>query len=327
MHEPNLNTTKNFMCNKITWIGEYIISEEFNQNLICTNRKHNFTLDFNTNALDIEVISKATIKQITISSKSKFNYYDYSYYLYELLRYENIFDGRFYHQYNLYLDDKKIDDLNKDDLPYYRSKQKYLFIGIIYDNHEEYKSLFLKWLEISKKYSIIHQMFLYACYANDITPDVKLALLLQTFEPIANMLHEEKKIQLIKQPTITIFNKCDICNNIISIQKKNNKLYFSDRLNTILEKYGNQLFKLEDREMLVDKAVKTRNKIVHLDTSVENTMKGEESGVYLYKFALLYRIIILKELDLDEEVYNNVVNDWATQFDNKYIDYLITKQK
>jgi len=54
-----------------------------------------------------------------------------------------------------------------------------------------------------------------------------------------------------------------------------------------------------------------------------NVLSGKESGVYIYKFSLLYRNIILNELGSDSSGYIVVTENWVRNFEKDFIHYII----
>lgn len=244
--------------------------------------------------------------------------------MFEILKYENLFDGRFYTTTELKLDGMDIAAIiTQEWLAYFESKKSYTYICLRYDDDAEYKSLFQQWNEMCDNLGIIHQMYLYSCYSSDITPDVKLALLLQTFEPIADMLYDNGKISLSKMPYITKSIECDNCGHIVSANIKNKEIHFSDRIKAIINKYGVGIFDGDNKEIVIEKAVNLRNKVVHLDCQQTDVLSGKESGVYIYKFSLLYRNIILNELGLESSGYNAVIENWIRNFEREFSHYMI----
>lgn len=310
---------------QLVWHGEFELGNKLIPEVLCTNRKHEFMPELNELFLQVTVVAKANTKEILLIAKQNEDYVKIAEILFELLRYENLLDGRFYVTNRLTLDGADITPIVQEWLPYYKSKKAYTYICLIYDDSDEYKSLFLKWRNMCDELNIIHQMFLYASYSEDITPDVKLALMLQTFEPLADMLYAKGLISLEKQPYITKSIQCIHCNNEVSVQIKNRALFLSDRLQGIMDKYGLGIFDNDNVEELIRKAVNLRNKIVHLDMSNSDTLSGEESGVYIYKFSLLYRNIILSELGLESSGYNLIIEGWVRMLEKQFGHCMIKK--
>lgn len=311
---------KAIKCQSIKWVGKVkLTKKEF---IIFPNKAHKFEIDYENEKFVIEINSKNGLKEIVITANERIEFIKFEELLLEMIRYENLFDGRFFSFVELLIDKKSIARRRIDWVPYFFSQKKYVNIPFVYDDSEEYKKYFCAWIELSRELGIIHQMYLYAKYAKDITPDVKMALLSQTFEPIADILRKNGTICLPKKITVNDKKICTNCNNEIIIPRKK-KIDFRYKLKAIIDTYGIYIFPNEAKDNLIDKTVKSRNKIVHLDKEKENTMSGEESGFYLYKFELLYRIIVFSELGLDENIYIDTVKLWVKIFDKKHEDIVI----
>lgn len=308
----------------LEWKGEFDLENKFIPEIICTNRKHEFSIGRDDIFINIVLIAKANTKEVLLTAREDTKYENLQKVLIELLKYENLFDGRFYTTTVLKFDGMDIDTIiSQEWLTYFKSKKSYTYIGLKYDDDAEYKSLFQQWNEMCDNLGIIHQMYLYSCYSSDITPDVRLALLLQTFEPIADMLYDNGKISLSKMPYITKSIECDNCGHIVSANIKNKEVHFSDRIKAIINKYGVGIFDGDNKEIVIEKAVNLRNKVVHLDCQQTDVLSGKESGVYIYKFSLLYRNIILNELGLESSGYNIVIENWTRNFDREFIHCMI----
>ena len=308
----------------LVWKGEFDLGNNFIPEIICTNRKNEFSVSKGDSSINIELTAKANTKEVSLTANENIAYENLEKVLFQLLKYENLFDGRFYTATELKLDGMDITAvISSKWLSYFKSKKSYTYICLKYDDDAEYKSLFQQWNEMCDNLGIIHQMYLYSCYSSDITPDVKLALLLQTFEPIADMLYDNGKISLSKMPYITKSIECDHCGQVVSVNIKNKGVHFLDRIKAIIDKYGAGIFDDDNKEVMIEKAVNLRNKVVHLDCQQTDVLSGEESGVYIYKFSLLYRNIILNELGLESSGYNAVIENWIRNFDREYIRYRI----
>ena len=234
---------ENLIGKHLVWKGEFDLGSNFIPAIFCTNRKNDFIVEDNGIEIQVSLTAKANTKEISLMASKKIEYVELFKLLFDLLKYGNLFDGRFYSIHELSLDGIDIMAIIIEEwLPYYRSKKAYTYICINYDNDDEYKDLFLKWKDMCQELDIIHQMFLYACYSTDITPDVKLALLLQTFEPIADKLYDKGVINLVKPPYIGKSAPCDICGNIVCVNIKNKNLHFSERLQAIVDKYRTGIF-------------------------------------------------------------------------------------
>lgn len=222
--------------------------------------------------------------------------------LFSVLRFENLFLGHFYKTETLVLDEDEALETIDDILPFYHSTVKWLLLPNFTMNRDM-NAEFSNWLDLDRKLGIIHNMFLYAAYAKDLTNDVKLALILQTFEPISEDLAKQGKI------TITPHNHKNA---------KDSRIIFGDRVFAIMNCYGNDIFQEDNIDGVLEKSVNLRDKIVHLDRSIVETLNGKQAAYYLQKFVMLYIIVILTELGID---YNQlqlkileVLDKWKCDF-------------
>lgn len=311
--------TKNLIGCQLTWKGKFDLENSFISEIASTNRTHNFSLQLNTIKVQVSLTALVNTKEIVLISEEKTRYCELCELLFEFLRYENLFDGRFFYAQKIYFDNLDLTPtISQEWLSYYSSTISYTYINFNYNSDTEYKNLFLKWKHIHHDLTVTHQMFLYSCFSTEFTPDVKLALLLQTFEPISDRLYHKGDIKLTKQPYVTKSAICNNCQEKIVVNIRNRELHFGDRLQAIVGKYGTGIFDCDNTALLIDKSVNLRNKIVHLDASNPNILSGKESGAYIYKFSLLYRVIIWQELGLSPSKYNAVIETCIGSFNKQY---------
>lgn len=165
---------------------------------------------------------------------------------------------------------------------------------------------------MDEKLGIIHNMFLYAAYAGDLTNDVKLALILQTFEPISKDLANQGKIEIIPHNHKYV---------------KDRRILFEDRIFALIDSCGKDLFQGEDIDDLLERSVGLRNKIIHLDRSIKETLSGRQAAYYAHKFIVLYIIVILTELGIDyTHIKPNIfkiIEKWKSSFPQIYDEIII----
>lgn len=224
--------------------------------------------------------------------------------LLSILRFENLFDGRFYLTKKIEIDGQERNEIGKDFLPFYKSDVQWMmFQNFTMDKNVEF--LFKKWLEVDKKLGIIHNMFLYVAYARDLTNDVKLALILQTLEPLSKDLKECGK--LLIEP----YNHKNV---------KDNRIIFGDRVYAIIKKYGQDIFSEDDIQQVHRQAVELRDKVVHLDRRITTEMKGEQAGYYIQKFIWLYTVLVMTEIGIQyEEIEKDIIRN-VEKYKNTFPD-------
>ena len=145
-----------------------------------------------------------------------------------------------------------------------------------------------------------------------------MALLLETFEPIAEDLHNRGIITLVKPPTRTYTNRCKYCGSLVSKNVPNKTLEFKDKLQPMIKKYGKIIFKGDAKTKLIARSVKIRNKVDHVNANTENAMNGKQCGFYIYKFSLMYRYIMLREIGVEDKNVNPYISEWVENFNGKY---------
>lgn len=232
------------------------------------------------NHISITVSRRLKYIDVTIIAEIKTNLVEI---LFSVLRFENLFLGHFYKTETLVIDEDEALETIDDILPFYQSTVKWLLMPNFTMNRDMNVE-FSNWLDLDRKLGIIHNMFLYAAYAKDLTNDVKLALILQTFEPISEDLSKQGKI------TITPHNHKNA---------KDSRIIFGDRVFAIMNCYGNDIFQEDNIDGVIEKSVNLRDKVVHLDRSIIETLNGKQATYYLQKFVMLYIIVILTELGID----------------------------
>ncbi len=155
----------------------------------------------------------------------------------------------------------------------------------------------------------------------DVPADLRLAQMLEIFEPIADELSKQGAINY---PVNTINLKpikCDNCGFEIKRSKKRD-IVFKDKLYALVKRYGKDVFKGDAQAKIVKKAVDTRNRIDHVNNK-KNSLSGIHCATYLYKFSLLYRIIVLEQIGVDYSEIKAQVVDCVTKFNHRYDKYRI----
>lgn len=292
---------------------------EKNLSLMDRNRISKLNLEINNIKYDIEISEIIFQKKIIVKAEPKANFCDILKIVTEILRFENIFEGYFYQLKSYEVSEiEYIQKIKKYLLSYFESSYNNFCSFPFQYSDKDYRRLFLKWENRQKNWGIIHPMFLYATYTKGITTDIKMALLLEVFEPIAEQLHDEEKITLIKSPYLIFSETCSQCGNIVKKQVPNKSLHFADKLKAVIVNFGGDIFEKENIEKLVKYSVNVRNKIDHVKMENEECMSGEQCGFYLHKFCLLYRYIILKELQGNESETVPVIVSYRKELDRKY---------
>ncbi|MCM1038407.1 MAG: hypothetical protein NC434_03720 [Ruminococcus sp.] len=313
----------NIECHQCIYLGEYDDKTDDKKQYMLTMlmrcRENSISLKRNNVTYKTTIVLKANRKKIEIEAAPISSVDMMLDIVHEILRFENLFEGMFFPLVSFTVDGENYTDkVQRKQLKYYQSRKQYAYIPINMGDRE-YRKLFRAWLKEEKKNRIIHPVFLYSVYLEGMPVDIRMALLLETFEPIAEDLYNKGIITLVKPPTRTYTNSCKNCGSSVSRTVPNKELEFKDKLKPILKKYGKNIFKGDAKTKLIAKAVKVRNKVDHVNVNTENVLNGEQCGFYIYKFSLMYRYIMLQEIGVEDKDINPYITEWVESFNRKYL--------
>ena len=316
-------------CQKCIYVGKYnaqkCLENGFNISMMNRFRENRIRIKRQKVFYNITICLTGNKKKIIVEADSQSLVQDMYYIIMEILRFENLFEGLFYSVTEFWADEidclKEIKDIQ---LAYYESTKQYTYFEIDFSD-KVYKSYYSKWLKREKKNRLIHPVFLFSTYLEGMPVDLRLAILLEIFEPLAEELHNRGEIVLVKEPFITYHNKCKNCGAYVSRKDKNKKLSFNDKIKPLIKKYGKIIFEDDNRKKLVEKSIKIRNKIDHVNVDTKNVLSGEQCGVYLYKYSLLYRYIVLLDIGIDSSQIEPAMKLWLDYFNHKYKLFMICK--
>lgn len=309
-------------CHKCIYLGEYDDKTDDKKRYMLTmlmrGRENFISLKRNKIKYKIKIVLTANRKKVEIFSESLSTIDAMSSIIHEILRFENLFEGLFFPLVSFTADETDYTkEIQQKQLDYYKSQKQYTYIPIVFEN-QQYKKLYTKWLKVEKKNKIIHPVFLYSTYLEGMPVDIRMALLLETFEPIAQDLDNLGIITLVKPPTRIFTNRCKRCGGLVSRTVPNKELEFKDELQPLIKKYGKIIFKGDAKTNLIARSVKIRNKVDHVNANTENAMNGKQCGFYIYKFSLMYRYIMLQEIGVEDKNINSYIAEWVESFNDKY---------
>lgn len=284
---------ENMYCSELKYAGLYEI-----KGLLPYNIKRNWSLRRNNVEYDIEIITALNQKEITIKSSKPVKLYKVFEMLCKILRYECLFDGRFFRMEELEADGIDVKgDVGSGMLSYYSGVKSYTLFSQPMDDRV-YKRGFCAWERFNKKALNINQMFYYIGFTGGITSDLRLALFSEIFEPLSELLEADNRIQVINsQPIIEKEMECPKCGEKYS-KFMQSKPSFRDRIESVLQVYGMDIFEKEDVNTILKMTVNTRNKMLHVDADKKNVMTGGQCGFYIRKYVELYRVVVFSELKL-----------------------------
>ena len=266
-------------------------------------KERRFSVNVLGDEYEINTSVKWTIKKITITAKNRTAFsHIYSAAL-NLMRLDSFLEGKFFSWKSCKIDGNEyIEEIRDKILPYLESNISYSMLSIDIDD-EQYSRLYSNWAICYNRNINLNQLFLYAAFTRGMTSDVRMALMLQIFEPLeSNLFHEGKINREITEQSETY--TCPCCGHVF------NQLTLEERLRTLIINYGQNIFKGDNTEMVIKRSKETRNMIGHAKS--EKDVKGRifsscECGFYLQKFSMLFRYIILLELGINQELLDAAV--------------------
>lgn len=143
------------------------------------------------------------------------------------------------------------------------------------------------WLQLQDELDLIHQSFLYFTCDNHMPIDIRLAHIIENFEPLSEYLSMK--------------------DNFYILVEDNGKTILKTHIDAIICKYGNLIFNLEymkNKNQFLQLLVNSRNRIMHTKRKFNKIyIKGPVNLMYCGKFSLLYRTILLNLLGIKEVDY------------------------
>lgn len=309
---------ENKECKECVVSGEYTGDEPSQvAKLLRCNRTNEFQMNKSRICYSIKVeqiFYRKTVKIVADSVTCLKSVYNL---LMEVLRFENLYEGIFFTFTSFKVDNEEcIENYSQLFLNYVHSNKQYCMLPMNY-NDKIYKTMFLRYQKVIKKSFLRHQAFLNSLFVNDLTVDIRMSLLLEVFESIVNEKAEEGAIVLKAQPYKKFTNTCKKCGAVVSRDVPNKDVYLYDKLYAVIKEYGKDIFYGESKTKIARKGTNLRNKIDHISKQ-KNVMRGEQAGFYLHKFGLMYRIIILKEMDAYNDDIEKTVKLWTDAMNKNY---------
>ena len=215
----------------------------------------------------------------------------------KILRYECLFDGRFFKMQKYEIDNLDITaEMRKSMLSYCEGEKAYTKFSQPM-NDTIYKRGFCAWERVNKKLLSMNQMFYYIGFGNGMTADLRLALFAEIFEPLSEHLEYLQKVQInCSQQSRQRNARCPKCDFGFKISTQN-RPSLRDKIESVIRVYGLRIFDGDDVLKILKKTVNTRNKMLHVKIK-EDILTGGQCGFYIRKYVELYRTAILSELKL-----------------------------
>ena len=337
--------SRNFLCNKLS--AEFEISKSL------INRIFSENIDFIVDDIRIKHDVDDDNCTIIISSTSVKTYDELFGYFIIYLELLNFIFGYFpkIKAITYFLDDNKI-ILNEELADKYISADKYThrdecFVCNIDNN--TFKNAFIKYKLFSKKVELQINMYFIATMRKNSYIEIDIVNILQILDGIYDQLSifENQTEDYCVEMNIDIINKIKDMDFSVINEKYGSDININERIVKSIERmykinYGKKLknmfkfdsyfvFKEEKKGQkpfikygkLIGKCVNSRNKISHV-VSIDECFNAMENAVYIYKFILIFRLLILQEIDLSNNINKSILNGHILLINN-YIKSNLSK--
>lgn len=229
-------------------------------------------------------------------------------YLCDVRRFEYLLDGAFYRMTKCEGDGEDVTDpIALVELGYF-TNDKYKHKISLELSDKEYKYYFLKWLKLQSTLGIINQVALFANCINGLTADLRISLLSECFEALGKKFEKAHKIIVLPEEATTRKVSCKKCKREFDVVIKGKKTFMCYMM-ALIEEYGRVIFATEyrRRKSLLQKIVKTRNKVFHVNEKQKKTLSGAQCGLYAIKLEWMLRYIIWLELGVPKDRLDTAV--------------------
>lgn len=287
------------MCKKLNGIK---IIQRFNNGILSGTYK----TEFQYNDILINIQQSGLRQTILLNENNNiqelFNLFN------SIDRFMQIFDGKFIPIQSIVAIDEQENEIaiyQEDIKKFLNSRLSYFSSEDIYlENHSKLcepikyfnENMLKTWLNLQTELDIIHQSMLYFTCDNHMPIDIRLAHIIETFEPLSEFISEIDK-SYIPRPL-----------------PPDKKVNLKSHIDSIICKYGKKIFDLEysvDKEKFLQLVVNTRVRIMHTKRKFQKPyIKGSVLLMYCGKFVVLYRKILLTLLGVNEKDFIiNLNND------------------
>lgn len=252
-------------------------------------------------------ISQAGKREIELTSNAPMTNAELIFIFQDIEKLLMLFDGRFYAIEKLTVSNDNaepvyiLDDYNKKRLNYFSSNDfcHYSWLKLISFQDVLTNDLYKNWLALIDDLDIVFQVFLYALSDNKMTVDLNFAFLVELAEPL---------VELIKERTY-------YCQSLTP-GKRGTPLKMC--IDNLIVLYGADIFAKEleyNYTLFLERAVKSRVRIMHIKKNQENFFDGRECIKYSLKFSLLYQKILLSLIGISEQQYKANVQNATKKID------------
>jgi len=283
----------------------------FEKSSFSFKRKH---INYN---VDISVVGNEKIIKVQADTPVPFE--RLYLYLCDVRRFEYLLDGAFYRMTKCEGDGVDVtESIAQVELGYFTSdKHKHKISLELTD--KEYKHYFLKWLKLQSTLGIINQVALFANCINGLTADLRISMLSECFEALGKKFEKAHKITVRPEDGTTRKVRCENCHQQFDLTIKGKKTFMCYMM-ALIENYGGVIFATEYRRRysLLQKIVKTRNKVFHVNAKQKKTLSGAQCGLYAIKLEWMLRYIIWLELGFPKVRLDTVIKKEIQNFEAQF---------
>lgn len=249
-----------------------------------------FSISLNNNECSI-TINQLGKREIIIEAIPG-NYKDVLSVYYSLVSLLMLLDGQFYPIQSAFDGTDITSSFKQRELECYSSADFILKYGVRLSGFGDVidKVFFQKWVNLRADLDIIHNMILYCLSSVKIPKDIQCAFIIEAFNGIFELI--SSKDSSFIQPSVPK-GESKLKHYLLAVIDQYDPLIFSEEITRNKEEFAQIL-------------VNSRNRIAHIKTKESRRfLDGGESVMYLLKLSLLYRVVLLRLLGVDENLYIN----------------------
>lgn len=220
-------------CKELKYIGRYETDW-----LLSYNIQREWALQREKIKYNVEIMTVMNRKSIIITMSAPVLLSKVHELLCKILRYECLFDGRFFKMQKYEIDNLDITaEMRKSMLSYYEGEKAYTKFSQPM-NDTIYKRGFCAWERFNKKLLSMNQMFYYIGFGNGMTADLRLALFAEIFEPLSEHLEYFQKVQInCSQQSRQRNARCPKCDFEFKIPTQN-RPSLRDKIESVIRAYN-----------------------------------------------------------------------------------------
>ncbi len=255
------------MHKKILYTGEVKVNQ-----LLPYSQERHLSLQRKWVKYDISIRTIFHVKRIQIEADQPVSGKLLFELLSNFLKYECLFDGRFFESTQILLDDEDVTvELEREMLSFYCGINSYAQLQQP-DDVKTYKTGFCAWEHLSKTLNYPDQMYYTMAFSNGITPDLRLAIFAEALDAAALKMKTDRPV------------------GIMSVKDEGTP---KERLIELISEYGDDIFRGDDVEAFAEGMENMKQKMLHIQPFKRGALTIEEAEYYMVKLAELYRVILL----------------------------------